>query len=277
MLRIGYHLSIAGSLDLAFDRAAALSCTAMQIFVSNPRGWEVGYPSRTVIGDFARKREESGIETVCHMPYLPNLASTNPVTYRKSISSLMKNIEVCGSLGIPYLITHLGSHLGRGREIGLRNVVGALESVTDSVGDVCILLENQAGHTNSVGAELGDLNYIYDNSSLSRRKRLGFCLDTCHLYAAGYDVASNEVLDRIDDELGFEKVHSFHMNDAKFPLGSRRDRHDNIGKGYIGANGFRIMLSRKPIREKILILETPYNERLRGGEELRLLLGLAGQ
>ncbi len=276
MLKIGYHLSVAGSLDLAIDRAATLSSTAMQIFVSNPRGWEVKFPADHVVDDFVRKKEESGIEVVCHMPYLPNLASTNPETYKKSISALAKNIEICSSLRIPYLITHLGSHLGKGKEQGLRNVINALETAADSARDVSVLMENQAGHANCVGADLSDLLHIYENSSLSRSKRIGFCLDTCHLFAAGYDIRKKEVLDRIDDELGFEKVHSFHMNDAKFPLDSKKDRHENIGKGFIGMDGFRVLLDHSGVREKILIIETPYDTDLPDGSDQAALLRLAG-
>ncbi len=276
MLRIGYHLSVAGGLDLAFDRAVSLSSTAMQIFVSNPRGWQVRYPSAEIAERFARKRDKSGVEVCCHMPYLPNLGSANEQSLGKTLRSLSSNLEICSSLGIQYLVTHLGSHMGTGRGQGLRNVINALESTADSAKDVMILLENQAGHANSIGARLSDLLYIYDNCSMARKGKLGFCLDTCHLFAAGYDVRDEEVLDSIGSELGYGKVFAYHMNDAKFPLGSNRDRHENIGKGYIGAEGFRTMLGHRGIREKMLILETPYEALVPDGRDLAMLRELAG-
>jgi deoxyribonuclease-4 len=271
MLRIGYHLSIAGSLDLAFDRGAAIGCTAMQIFVTNPRGWETKSPISSVVRDFREKAERLDILPVCHMPYLPNLGSTNEETYRKSILSFQENLGICDSLGIKYLITHLGSHLGKGRKTGLENVVNALEDASGSLGSVTVLLENQAGHANSIGAKLEDLIEIYESSSLAKKGRLGFCLDTCHLFAAGYDIRVQRTWDEIDRDLGLEKVHAFHMNDAKFGLGSGKDRHDNIGRGYVGKEGFATIMKNRKITSKILILETPPNPELEENEEMELL------
>ena len=276
MLRIGYHLSVAGGLDLAFDRAVSLSSTAMQIFVSNPRGWTVKRPERDVYDRFAMKKAESGVEVCCHMPYLPNLGSGKGQFSGKTLESLRSNLDICSGLGIPYLVTHLGSHMGTGKEQGLENVVGALDAAADSGSGVMVLLENQAGHANSIGADLSDLLRIYDSCDLARKGRLGFCLDTCHLFAAGYDIRKEEVLDRIGSELGYGKVFAYHMNDAKFPLGSRRDRHENIGKGYVGREGFRTMMRHGGIREKMLILETPYDTLVPDGSDLALLRELAG-
>ncbi|MEM3839248.1 MAG: deoxyribonuclease IV [Candidatus Micrarchaeaceae archaeon] len=276
MLKVGYHFSVAGGLYRAYDRAAALAATAMQIFISSPRSWNVKYPDNEELNLFIKKHDETGIYTVCHMPYLPNLSSSGEF-YKKSIESFAKNIEVCSMLRIPYLITHIGSHMGKGKGYGLNNVINALESASDYINDLAILLENQAGHANSVGAELSDLLYIYDNCSLAKKKKLGFCLDTCHLFAAGYDVRDEEELDRIGAEFGYDKVYAYHMNDSKFPLGSKRDRHENIGLGHIGMDGFRVMLSNSSIRKSILILETPYNSELPDGRDLAALRKLAGE
>ncbi len=275
MLRIGYHTSAAGSLDLAFDRAAAMGATAMQIFVSNPRGWKAELPAQGIIGGFARKGHRYDIEAVCHMPYLPNLASADPEKRMKSVSSLAANARICDLLGIRYLIAHLGSHLGRGAEEGIRNVIGALDELSDGTGKAIVLLENQAGNTNSVGSRLEDLARIYEESSLSRAGRLGFCLDTCHLFAAGYDIRREKILDTIGDMLDFGRVHVLHVNDAKFGLGSGRDRHDNIGQGFIGLDAFAALLNYNGIRDKILILETPWNPELADGEEMEMLRRLA--
>jgi deoxyribonuclease IV len=275
MLRIGYHLSIAGSLDLAFDRAYEIGCTAMQIFVTNPRSWELRPLESEEAANFIKKSKQFDIRPVCvHMPYLPNLASSETPITEKSIKSLKDNINLCNQLGIRYLVTHMGSHKGKGKEVGLKNVINALASVSDSIGNVTVLLENQAGHLNSIGAKVEDLLYVYDNSPL-KKGSLGFCLDTCHLFAAGYDVRSEKALDDINDILGFEKVHAMHFNDAMFELGSGKDRHDNIGQGQIGLKGFRTMLKYRDIAKKALILETPENPLLEEGEELRTILKIA--
>jgi deoxyribonuclease IV len=276
MLRIGYHISIAGSLDLAFDRAAALGCTAMQIFVTNPREWALRAIQEEEVKNFTKKSRTYDVKPVCvHMPYLPNLASSDKDISEKSILSLKENIERCNKLKIKYLVTHLGSHMGHGREQGLKNVIKALESASGDAGNVMILLENQAGHLNSIGARLEDLAYIYKNSSLTETGNLGFCLDTCHLFAAGYDVRKESVLRQIDQELGFEKVHALHFNDAMFELGSGKDRHHNIGMGQIGIEGFRTMLDYDELTKKALILETPENPALQEGEELRIIQKIA--
>lgn len=271
MFRIGYHVSIAKSLDLAFDRARLLGCTAMQLFVSNPRSWAVGMPERVERESFIEKDGSFGIIPVAHMPYLPNLASSNPKIYRESVRSLELNLLNCNALGIKYLVAHLGSHMGHGSRKGIGNVVDALEEVSERLGSVMILLENEAGHRNSIGARLEELAAIYDGSSLSRKKRLGFCLDTCHLFAAGYDLRKRSTLDEIDGSLGFDKVHVIHANDAKFELGSGKDRHDNIGFGHIGRKGFENMLSYPRMRGKIFILETPANDELAPDYEIRLM------
>lgn len=255
MLRIGYHVSVAKSIDLAFDRASEMGCTAMQVFVSNPRGWEIKEIPEEDKESFRSKSKKFDIAPiVAHMPYLPNLASTNEATYNKSLDSLNHTIRICSGLGIRYLVTHLGSHLGKGRNEGVKNVIEAVNQAKHLDG-VTLLMENTAGQTNSVGSTLEDLAEIYDGIN----KKVGFCLDTCHLFAAGYDISDHSTLDKIESELGFDKVHLFHLNDAKFELGSHLDRHENIGKGHIGSSGFKKFFSYKKIQEKPFILETPEN------------------
>lgn len=276
VLRIGYHMSIAQSIDLAFDRAAAIGCTAMQIFVTNPRGWAARALGSEEATEFIRKYKEYDVKPVCvHMPYLPNLAAADGEFYKKSITSLRENIETCNALGITYLIAHMGSHMGKGKQKGLESIINAIESVADEIGDVLLLLENQAGHGNSIGARLEDLADVYDRSSLAKKGQLGFCLDTCHLFAAGYDIRKREVLDQMDKVLSFDKVHAFHINDAAFPLGSGKDRHANIGLGEIGEKGFKELINYRDVWKKPLILETPENPELEEGSELRIIRSLA--
>lgn len=255
MLRIGYHVSVAKSIDLAFDRAREMTCTAMQVFVSNPRGWEIKKIPEEDEKKFIEKSKTFDIDPVAaHMPYLPNLGSTEQATYKKSIETLDKTISVCSELGIKYLVTHLGSHLGKGRDIGIKNVIAAVNQAS-GLNKVRLLLENTAGHTNSIGSTIDELVEIYDGVS----GKVGFCLDTCHLFAAGYDIRQPETMEMIYKELGMKNVYLFHLNDTKFDLGSHLDRHENIGKGFIGKEGFRKFLSHKGVKEKPMILETPEN------------------
>ncbi|HUB92728.1 MAG TPA: deoxyribonuclease IV [Candidatus Saccharimonadales bacterium] len=268
MLRIGYHVSVAKSIDLAFDRAAEMGCTAMQIFVSNPRGWEVKDIPEEDVGNFIGKSKTFDVDpVVAHMPYLPNLGSTGEATHKKTTETLDKTIRLCSELGIKYLVTHLGSHLGKGTETGIRNVIAAINQA-DGLGRVKLLLENTSGSTNSIGSTVEELAAIYDGVS----GKVGFCLDTCHLFAAGYDIRKAETMDEIYGKVGMKNVNLFHLNDTKFDLGSHLDRHENIGKGFIGAEGIRKFLSHKGVKEKPMILETPENF----PKELDLVRKLAG-
>lgn len=240
----------------------------MQIFVSNPRGWDVKPIPPDDKEKFLENAKLNEINpTVAHMPYLPNLASANEATHAKSIESLNKTISLCSSLKIKYLVTHLGSHLGKGKEAGISNVADAINK-SEGLDGVTLLLENTAGSTNSVGSTLDELAEILGRSE----KKVGICLDTCHLYAAGYDITKPETLDEIDEKLGFRNIYLFHLNDSKFPLGSHLDRHENIGKGYIGKEGFSKFFSYGKILEKPFIMETPEESK----EELILVKKLAG-
>lgn len=267
-MRLGYHVSTAQRMDLAFDRALALGCNTMQIFLSNPRGWEIKEISKEIKEAFLAKSESKRVSPViAHMPYLPNLSSTNNSTYSKSIENLNKTLMLCSELNVEYLVTHLGSHLGKGSDIGINNVINAINKAEIS-DDVTLLLENTSGSKNSVGSTLEELVKIREGTE----KKIGFCLDTCHLYAAGYDITKKEVLEEIDKKLGFKDVHIFHLNDSKFQLGSHLDRHENIGMGYIGREGFSKFFSYRKILDKPFIMETPQESR----EELLLVKQLSG-
>ncbi|MHB1830573.1 MAG: deoxyribonuclease IV [Candidatus Micrarchaeaceae archaeon] len=268
MLALGRHVSIAGSVDMAFGRAAAIGCTAMQIFVTNPRGWTLSQIDEQPVSAFREKARATGITAIAHMPYLPNIASSNPASLSKSVKSLKENMERCNSLGIGYLVTHMGSHLGKGKEGGLSRVVDSVNAALDSAGGTKILLENEAGHKNSVGDRIEDLVKVYDEVG---NRRLGFCLDTCHLFAAGYDITKEAALDEMFNILSVDKVFAVHLNDAKKELGSRIDRHANIGFGHIGKEGFRKFLNYGKVHSKIIILETPEGPGIGEAEEIELV------
>lgn len=272
MFRIGYHVSISGSIDLAFDRAREIGCTCMQIFLSNPRGWEAKELSAEEITRFRAKGKSFGVSPVfAHMPYLPNLASPKAQVYKKSAETLVDTAKRCELLGVEYLVTHLGSNLGTDKEAALGRVVEAVHRACVASPNTCVLLENEAGQKNSVGSKLEELVQLYGEINM---KNVGFCADTCHLFAAGYDVRKGEVVEEIISILGKSRIHTLHLNDAKYPLGSGLDRHENIGFGHIGRAGFEVFLKHREIREKPMVLETPGHHS--GEAELRLVRKIIG-
>lgn len=278
MLRIGYHVSIQGGLDLAFDRAREIGCTAMQIFLSNPRGWSVKELGDDEIDAFRSKMKSFGIGPVfAHMPYLPNIASPNGFAYRKSVEALDSALKRCGVLGLRHLVIHLGSDLGKGKEVGFERAIGAVRKVKGSIGDVTLLLEDEAGQRNSIGSRLEDLVNLRARMEVEAGIKVGFCLDTCHVFEAGYDIRKREVVSEIFGALGKENVQVIHLNDARFELGRGVDRHENIGMGFIGKEGFAALLSHKAARGKPLIMETPMRSDRTDRKEIELVRSLVAK
>ncbi|MCX8171649.1 MAG: deoxyribonuclease IV, partial [Candidatus Bathyarchaeota archaeon] len=203
-------MSIHGSIDRAVDRALEIGCNTLQIFTRNPRSWAARRLREEEIKAFIVKVERNDIKPIfSHMPYLSNLASPRNEIYAKSIETLITEMRRCERLKIPYLVTHLGSHLGHGAGKGLERIVGAIdEALSASDGRVMLLLENTAGARNSVGGRLSDLQYIIERSSYP--DKIGVCFDTCHAFAAGYDLRTEEkieeVIKEIDGTVGFTKL-----------------------------------------------------------------------
>jgi len=261
MVLVGVHVSIAGGVDRAVDRAMERGCDVFQIFSRNPRGWASRELSSEEAGRFAVKMEMFGLRlAVDHMPYLPNLASPKDDVYAKSLQALAEELKRCRALGIPYLVTHLGSHLGSGWEAGLERIVGAIEDAFSQTedGEVVLLLENTAGGVNSMGSSFEDMGAIIERLE---SKRLGVCLDTCHLFAAGYELRTEEgvqeTLETFGREVGLDLLKLIHLNDSAGGLGSRLDRHAHIGLGEIGESGMRAMLADRYLKGLPMILETP--------------------
>ncbi len=257
-LRLGVHVSIAGSIDQAVDRALALNCNAFQIFTRNPRGWKSKPLVDEEIDRFKEKLKKSSINinNVCvHMPYLPNLASPKEEQYKKSMQVLIEEVKRCEMLGIKYLIIHLGSHLNAGIDKGMKNLVNACLNAASS--KTMILLENMAGQKNSIGSRFEELRRLLDMLD----DRFGICLDTCHAFAAGYDVRRiDEILAEFDSIVGLKNIKIVHLNDSKSDIGMNSDRHEHIGLGYIGEEGFSNILHSRLIKLP-LILETPVDKR----------------
>jgi deoxyribonuclease-4 len=282
MVRVGCHVSIAGSIDLAVGRARDAGCDTFQIFSRNPRGWKAKDLDADSADAFKAALRASGIGPVVdHMPYLPNLASPDEEIYEKSIATLTGELQRCALLGIPYLVTHLGHHRGAGMEAGQARVIAAVNRALADAGadSVMLLLENTAGEKNSVGTTAADLRRILDG--IEAAGRVGICFDTCHAFAAGYDLRAAEGVDAVfgelDDRLGLSHLRVIHLNDCKGALGSGLDRHEHIGLGSIGEEGFRHILRHPTVRSLPLICETPVDGQRDDGGNIAKVRELAGE
>lgn len=277
-MRIGLHVSIAGKIDKSVNRAVEKGCSTFQIFSRNPRGWRSRKLGHVEIESFKAKVRKSGMWPVfIHTPYLLNLASPKVDVYQKSVEVLKDELRRAERLGAPYVVTHLGSHLGYGKRKGLRRIVDAINDSFREVGNhTVILLENTAGTRNSMGSSFEDVEAIA--SRVDDKTSVGVCFDTCHAFAAGYDLVSRSAveytLQRFDKIVGLEELKVVHLNDSKGGLGSRIDRHEHIGMGRIGEKGFRNILKSK-LGQLPLILETPVDKRRSDVENLRKVEVLA--
>lgn len=280
MVRLGLHVSVAGGIDRAVSRAREKGCDAFQIFSSNPRKWcSNPIPGESAKRFIALQKEYGLFPAVDHMPYLPNLASANDEVYTKSVQSLAKELGRCQVLGIPYLVTHMGSHMGGGRESGLARISGALQAVfSECESDIILLMENSAGSKNSMGGTFSDIAAVLE-SLPTNDHRLGVCLDTCHLHAAGYDLRTSSALqatlDQFEDCIGLERLKLVHLNDCRGAMGSHLDRHEHIGLGKIGEEGFRAILCHPILADLAMILETPVDARRDDGGNLEVARRLA--
>lgn len=281
MVRIGAHVSIAGSIDRAVDRAVDIGCDTFQIFSRNPRGWKVKDISEETAEEFKRKLERAGIDPpVDHMPYLPNFATPREDVYEKSVEALALELERCDTLGIPYLVAHLGSHLDATKEEGFRRTAEAImKALSSSENGVILLLETTSSSRNSVGGSFEDLAEIMRR--VDRDDRVAACFDTCHAFVAGYEVRTEEGLEEtfeeFDGAVGLERIKVVHLNDSKGPKGSKLDRHEHIGLGAIGEEGFRLILSHPAVRGLPLILETPVDDRRDDRGNIAKVRELAGE
>jgi len=264
MVKVGVHVSIAGSLDRAVDRAKDAGCDVFQIFSRNPRGWSIKPLSDEDCAAFKTKIRATGILPVDHMPYLPNLASPKEEVWEKSVETLSSELDRCHRLGIPYLVTHLGHHLGTGIAGGRTRVIKAINAALETNDNpVMLLLENTAGEKNSVGSSFEHIHAIMD--ALLQSERIGVCFDTCHAFAAGYELRTEagitETLAQMDEQFGTKQLRIIHLNDTKGDRGSGLDRHEHIGMGFIGEDGFRRILHHPVFADLPLICETPVDER----------------
>jgi len=279
-MQIGCHVSISGSIDKSVDNAVERECSAFQIFTRNPRGWHAKTLTKVDIDNFKSKLKTSKIDrfaTCAHMPYLPNLSTPKNDGFEKSIKTLIDETERCAQLGIPYLVTHLGSHLGTGDESGIKRLVEGLTKAAQTKNDVMILLENTAGQKNSVGSDFKQLGEIF--RQLKPAKKFGVCLDTCHAFVAGYDLRTEESVKKtfseFDKHVGLDNLKILHLNDAKGELGCNLDRHYHLGLGGIGEKGISAVVKFANKKKIPIILETPIDDERDDFENVKVAKGFA--
>lgn len=259
-MRIGAHVSSAGGLHRAFEKARALGAEAMQVFLTAPQQWRLPQLNEEQLAAFRAAKEEAGIPVFIHGVYLVNLGSQDEAILAKSVESLKAYLRYTSLLGAEATIFHVGSHLGAGFDAVSAQVCRLIEEVLrDTPDDARLLLENNAGQGNCIGARFGELAAIL--RGLGNPARLGVCFDTCHAFAMGYDIASEagclRAMEEFDRELGNARLLAVHANDSKGPLGSIRDRHENIGDGAIGYDGFRTILRHPAFANASFVLEVP--------------------
>ena len=279
-VRIGIHTSIAGRLERAAERAHELGCDAFQIFSSSPRNWAAAGVSPSEAESFRERRYALGLAPlVIHDNYLINLASARPVQRARSIQALRGELERARALGADYLVMHPGSAVELPRAQAVKNVIDSLRQAVRGfrMNGLRILLENTAGQGSALGADLDELAGMVE---ALQELNLGACLDTAHLFAAGYDIRSEggleETLARVHMTVGLDRVLVIHTNDSKAPLGSRVDRHQHIGKGKIGREAFARLLHHPALAGKTFILETPIERDGDDRRNVQLLRQLAG-
>jgi len=259
---LGAHLSTAGGVDKAFDRAEALDCTAFQIFTKSNRQWKAAPLDPAAIERYHQRQAETGIKpVVCHASYLLNLGTTDDALWHKSVDALVIELERCEQLKIPYLVLHPGAHMKAGIDAGVTQVVEDLDLVHDRLPDyrVKIALEITAGQGTSLGSTFAEISQMLTNCKQS--ERLAVCFDTCHALAAGYEFRTPDsyrsLIDEFDQEIGLDRLKVFHFNDSEKELGSHVDRHAHIGEGCIGLEPFGFFLNDARFSDIPLLLETP--------------------
>lgn len=263
---LGAHESVSGGLHLAFERIHSVGGKALQIFTRNQRQWNPKELSKDEVDAFRTEwRNCPEMEVVSHGSYLVNLASGNAELLEKSIKAFAGELERCEKLGIEKVVLHPGSHGGAGVENGLERFVQGLDSAIERArSQSTVLVEATAGQGTGLGSTFAEIASILEMSKYP--KRLAVCIDTCHIFAAGYDITTPEAYTRtfadFDERIGIRRISFFHLNDCKKELGSRVDRHTHIGEGYIGERGFANLLNDPRFADHSMTLETPKDKYL---------------
>lgn len=278
---LGAHMSIEKSHALAIDRAAAFDMTALQIFTKNASRWAAKPIDPAAAEAFRERLAGSDISfTVAHDSYLINMASPDDALWEKSLNAFQDEMARCAQLGVPYLVTHPGAHMGTGVETGVSRVAEGLNRLFDEepANPTVVLLETTAGQGTTLGSTFEELASIIDQ--VEDKARVAVCLDTCHIFAAGYDFRTPETYEAtiraFDDIIGLDRLITFHLNDSKKGLGLRTDRHAHIGEGELGLDAFRLLLTDPRFADTPGVLETPKDDDELGDQRnMRALRDLA--
>jgi deoxyribonuclease-4 len=264
-LLLGSHMSVAGGLHTAFERGTRIGCTTMQIFVKNANTWAAKPLTLEAVASYKAAEANATITPViAHAAYLINLCARADDVLRKSRAGLADELARCSLLGVAGLVVHPGAHMGAGEADGLARIAESLNTIHAALPDAStsVLLETTAGQGTTLGYRFEHLRRIFDR--VDEAQRVGVCLDTCHLFAAGYPIHTEEGWERtmgeLEDVVGLEKVVAVHVNDSRRELGSRVDRHDHIGRGRLGETAFRMVMNDPRLRGVPKILETEKSE-----------------
>jgi deoxyribonuclease-4 len=259
---LGAHMSIAGGVHTAVERGVSIGCTTMQMFVKNHNQWRGKGLTDEDISTYKKLLQESSIgPVVVHDTYLINLCATDKEILRKSRAALKDELNRCEMLGVEYLNFHPGSHIGAGEKEGIKRIAESLNTIHDQTRGYGVrsVLETTAGQGTAIGYRFEQLREIID--LVEDAERMAVCVDTCHVFAAGYDIATErgyeKTFEDFDAVIGLGRLAAFHVNDSKREFGSRVDRHEHIGKGAIGKTGFRLLMNDDRFRTVPKILETP--------------------
>jgi deoxyribonuclease-4 len=256
---IGAHISTKGGLHTAFERAAAINASAMAIFAKNSNQWKGKELTSEICAEFRKHRTVKPVLT--HASYLINLATTNEEFHRQSIAALVDELDRAERLGIHAVVLHPGAHMGAGAEQGIDQIARSFDRIHAMIPDhkVVTLLETSAGQGSCVGCSFEEIGKV--RARVDDHSRIGVCVDTCHIFASGYDIRTRDgyerTIDDLEEHVGIENVGAFHLNDSKKHLGSRVDRHEHIGKGQLGLDAFAFVLNDPRFARIPKLLETP--------------------
>ncbi len=265
---LGAHMSIEGGVFNAPLRGKKAGCDVIQIFTKNNNRWESKKITDKEITAFKENLNKTGIKAAAsHDAYLINLASPNKDVYKKSLTAFYDEIERAEALGLPYLVFHPGAHLGEGEDAGIKQITDSINLLLSKKpqANLMLLLETTAGQGTNIGWRFEQLAKIIN--LIEQKEKIGVCIDTCHIFAAGYDITTEEgytkTFEEFDKIIGLKKLKLFHLNDSKKGLASRVDRHEHIGKGMLGLKAFRMLMNDKRFKDIPMILETPKGKEMK--------------
>lgn len=277
-MRFGFHISISGGFDKVVARAKAVNCDTIQVFSRNPRGWQYPPLDMSAVEVMRKEIAEAGIAPVIvHSPYLPNLASPDPVLLSRSIAAVVEDLVRAEAMGASCVVIHVGSSMGAPEVEALATISRAINTIFKTVPNrVMLLLENTAGGGTELGHNFAQIEAVINKVADDRR--VGVCLDTAHAFQAGYDLATAEGLDAMLEEfrsrLGMERLKVLHLNDSRSPKGSHNDKHWHVGEGMIGLEGMRNIINHRRLAHLPAIMETPRTSEKEDRKNMRVVRGL---